>query len=253
MTQETEIKPDDQSQQPVTPTEKLVQPAAGESGTQVAQDPTTAASGAENAPAEVWPTTGHEVGDSVLSLLKDSGVGVDAAKALVFDAMQAGDPTKIDRDALVEKVGKAQATLILAGVQNFVDTAIRQAQAAVTAVHEAVGGQENWTKVRDWARSALSETDLAEYRAMIDAGGKQAKFAASEMLAAYNAVKDHSTITPAGRVEPRQTELPDAGEAFTRAQYVAALEKAHLRGRRPTEQELAEINAKRNRGRARGI
>lgn len=133
------------------------------------------------------------------------------------------------------------------------NTARQQAAASVAAVHETVGGQENWTKVREWAKTALPEADLAEYRALIDAGGKQAKFAAAEMLAAYNAVPAHSTLTVTKTVEPKQTATPDAGEAYTATQYAEAINKAHLRGRVPSQQELAEIHAKRNRGRARGL
>ena len=46
--------------------------------------------------AEAWGDTGSEIGNSVLGMLQESGISTADAKALLFDAVQSGDMTKID-------------------------------------------------------------------------------------------------------------------------------------------------------------
>lgn len=200
----------------------------------------------------VWGSTGNEVGDSVLELLQNSGMQPTDAKAILFDAVQAGDPTKIDRDALIEKVGKAKATLILAGVENYVSQTKATAQTILTAVHEATGGEQNWNTIRDWAVKNVPEAERAEYRDMIDAGGAKARFAAAELASRYNADPKNTTLTTAKTTEIIGDGKPNpTTRATTRAQYVEELDAAHKRGATPAE--IAEINNARAAGRAKGI
>jgi hypothetical protein len=200
----------------------------------------------------LWGSTGSEVGDSVLALLQNSGMQPTDAKALLYDAVTAGDPTKIDRDALIEKVGKDKATLILAGVENFVTQSKATAQTILTVVHESVGGEQNWTTVREWAKANIPEAERNEYADLIDAGGAKARFAAQELANRYNADTKNTTLTT-----PKTTEIigdskaQPTTRATTRAQYVAELEAAHKRGAKPAE--IAEINSARAAGRAKNI
>lgn len=202
--------------------------------------------------AEVWGTTGDEVGDSALALMQNSGMTPEDAKAILYDAVQAGDPSKIDRDSLIEKVGKAKANLILAGAENFIRRSQDRVATITQEVHGAVGGKDNWTAVQAWAQANVPKAELTEYARMIDAGGAQARFAASELAGKYNGDEKNTTLNANRAVITPDNKAAPSGKATTRAEYYAALEAAHKFGT-PSEETLREINAARARGRANGI
>lgn len=209
--------------------------------------------------ADVWGSTGSDVGDSVLTMLQNADVSVDDAKALLFDAVQAGDVTKIDAAALEAKVGKTKATLIMAGITTFVGEQATRNSQIVADIKEASGGEENWTKMTAWTKGKdadgkpnVSDADLTEYRGMIDKGGAMARFAVSEIAAKYNADKANTTLESTSAPKPM---LGDGGpgqgsRATSKAEYVAELTKAHRKG--ASETELAEITAARHLGRSQG-
>jgi hypothetical protein len=216
-------------------------------------EPVTPAAPTDDTPldTDLWGGTGDSVGDSVLALLQNGGMTPDDAKSLMFDAVQSGDVSKVDRAALEAKVGKDRANLILAGTENYVSRLATQAQTVLTEVHGAVGGKDNWSAITAWAKTGVSEADLNQYRSMIDAGGAQARFAAQELVAKFNSDGSNTTLD-AGK----QEMLPDAaaapsGRATTRAEYSAELSKAHRAGGNPGV--LAEIQQARNRGRTKGL
>lgn len=200
---------------------------------------------------EVWGDSGSDVGNSVLGILQNSGVSTEDAKALLYDAVQAGDVTQIDKAALADKVGKHAAEIILTGTKAFIaETAAKTAE-AVKAVHAAAGSKDNWDKASAWASKNIPEDALAEYRPMIDHGGAQARFAVSEIIAAYNKAPQNSSIsTTSTRVEATSTS-PPARTAMSRAEYVAALDKAHRKG--ASNKEIATIQAARLLGRKQGL
>lgn len=201
---------------------------------------------------EVWGSTGDEVGDSVLELIQNAGLSVEDTKALMYDAVQAGDVTKIDRDALVEKVGKAKATLILAGVENFVTGQKAKAQTILTEVHTTVGGETNWTTLTAWAKTAVPEAELAQYRTMIDAGGAQARFAAAELASKFNADPKNTTLQSAKTAEIiGDGKPPSAVVPLNKADYFKQIDAAYARG--ASQAEIDQINAARAAGRAKGL
>ena len=199
---------------------------------------------------EVWGSTGSENGDAVLSLLQNSGVTTDEAKALMFDAIQSGDVTKIDKAALEAKVGKAKAAIILTGADNFVKEQASKANAIVASLHETVGGKDNWKQVADWSKDNIAEEELDVFRGMINAGGLQAKMAAKEMKGLYEAAADNSTLQKT-EVLPGAKPKDTAQAPLTAVQYSDALEKLHKehRGNPPTHLRQALLDA-RNRGKA---
>ena len=201
--------------------------------------------------AEAWGDTGSEVGNDVLGMLQESGISTADAKALLFDAVQSGDMTKIDRAALEEKVGKHAASIILRGTETFVKEQKIKVDAIIADVHTAAGGSEQWGKVSSWASKNVPEADLAEYRPMIDKGGAAARFAVAEIMGRYNADANNTTLTINNPRAEATSVSPPASTATTRAEYVAALEKAHRRGASP--KEIAAIQAQRNAGRKQGI
>ncbi len=142
---------------------------------------------------EEWGSTGSEVGDSVLRLLNEGGVTPEESKALLYDAVLAGDPSSINRDTLVEKVGADRANLIMAGVTNFINDNTSRKEAYVKTVHDAVGGKENWDTMLPWV-NALPEEDAAEYIALLDQGGLQAKLAVKDLFNRYNADPKNTSL-----------------------------------------------------------
>lgn len=200
---------------------------------------------------EAWGDTGSEAGNDVLGMLQESGISTADAKSLLFDAVQSGDLTKIDRAALEEKVGKHAANIILRGTETFVKEQQIKVDTIIADVHTAAGGSEQWGKVSAWASKNIQEAELAEYRPMIDKGGASARFAVAEIMGRYNADANNTTLTINNSRAEATSVSPPASTAITRAEYVAALEKAHRRG--ASHKELAEIQAQRNAGRKQGI
>lgn len=195
---------------------------------------------------ETWGDTGDEVGNAVLKELQDSGVEVDKAKALLFDAVQNGDASLIDHDALVEAVGKSRARLIEIGIKDYVGRQKSAAEAVVASMHEAAGGKDNWTVVAKWAKSGgVPEAKLNEYRKLIDSGGEQAAFAAGRLVQAYNADAKNTSLT--GKTETPGPKNPaPAAEPLTAPQYAAELEK--LMQGNPTEAQRRALLARRMAG-----
>lgn len=195
--------------------------------------------------------TGDEVADSVLSELQEAGISTEDAKALIYDPLlEHGDPTKIDRDALIEKVGKARANLVMAGIENYVGRNNAAAEEAVGIVYETAGGKEGWEKVAAWARENVSDKDRADLNALMDQGGRKASFAASEYVRMHNEAEGTTSV---GRGETLEGDAKagDVGEAISRVEYAERMEKAHRLGPKPGE--IAAIQRARERGRKKGL
>jgi len=177
----------------------------------------------------VWETTGNEVGDAVLTKLQNSGVTPEEAKALLYDAVVAKDLTKIDKAALVAKVGEASATIILDGVKSFIADVEAANTVTLKAVHDVVGSSENWDAVRTWAKENLTNEQRLEYAAIIDISPKAAAMAAKAMYEAYISA-GNTEFTSTSAVAPNVNSNATAIEPMTAAQYFQAVEKANKAG-----------------------
>ena len=202
----------------------------------------------ENAPLDIetWGSTGHEGGDAVLGLMQNAGVTPDEAKALLFDAVTAGDLSKIDRTALEAKIGKDKTVLVLAGAKSFLEDKAAKNALIVKDIKGVAGGEENWQKVAAWAKAgggSISDDQMSEYIGMIDNGGAQARFAASELVSAYNADDKNTTLTAQGAapVIEGDTSNTPGGRSLTRNEYAAEVAKLHRRGRLPTDAEMTAL------------
>lgn len=190
--------------------------------------------------------------DSVFEILHTSGVSQDEAKALLFDAVQSGKPEDIDINALTEKVGKANAHLIITGVKAYVADAEAKVNAITEIVHSAAGGKDSWNdKVIPWIKDNIPEDERGEYADMINAGGRQAELAAAEMVRRYNADPKNTSL---GRKELRgdANNSKKTEPGLSQRAYGDALNKLH-RTNQATPEKLAELRAARRRGRAQGL
>ncbi len=236
-------------------TEAVVEPEVVETAVEPVVEETQEAAAvpkpSEDADPAIWGDSGSEVGNSVLGYLQEAGVTPDEAKALLYDALQSGDLGAIDKAALVAKLGKNGANIVLAGAKSFLAERQTHAAAVVNDIHTAVGGKEAWDKIAGWASENISETDLAQYRPMIDKGGAAARFAATEITALYNKDSKNSSIQVTNTRAEATSASPPARTAYTRAQYVEALDKAHKT--RASQKEFDAIQAARNAGRKQGL
>jgi hypothetical protein len=221
-------------------------PAPAEPEAQTGEEPPAEAP--EFDPA-AWSDERDEVADSVFQLLHEGGATPDEAKSLLYDAVQAGKVEDIDKDALVEKVGKARANLIMAGVKNFITERNQRTEAAVQAVHKTAGGQAAWEKVAKWVGENQPE-GLDEYRAMIDAGGRQAELAVAALVKMHNADPKTKSIG--------KTEIMGDGpsnkqqEGISQRAYGDRLAKLH-RQNKATDEARSELLRLRRLGRQQGL
>lgn len=199
----------------------------------------------------VWGEYDDEVTTSVLQTLQNSGVTTEEAKALLWDAVEAGDPSKIDRDALVEKVGKAKATLIMAGIENITEKNNRLIQEVTNTAHEAAGGKDNWDVARKWAQKGIPEKELNELRDLIGQGGTKTKFAVSEIVSRYNADPKNTSLNAKNGFTQPDTGKTQAVKGITRREYGLELDRLYRRGGTPAE--FKALSARRAAGKKQGL
>lgn len=199
---------------------------------------------------DVWGDVGTDSGNAALTVLQNSGLSPEDAKAILWDAAQNQDASLVDHKALVEKVGEAAASIIETGLSNHITESKAHVAVVTKEVHGAAGGEANWNKVVEWAnKGGISQAQLSEYAPMIDKGGAAARFATSEMLGQYNQDDGNTTIQGAGRVEGAPSAAPRS-KSLSRAEYTKAAED-HYNGK-ITDAEFQQARAARDRGRKQG-
>ena len=210
----------------------------------------------EAAVAELWEDTGSETGNAVLDMLKSSGVAQDEAKAMMYDAIVEGDLSKLDTAALKEKLGDSQAFLAEQGIKSYLAERKADVAAATAEVHDLVGGEDAWVKVRDWVNdpSNMKAETLTDYAEMIDKGGAQRRFAIQEMKAAFEGAPDNSDLAPSR--EEGQSSAPPAVEALSKVDYADQYGKVYndrTLSPKQRDRKLNQINTARAAGRKAGI
>jgi len=200
----------------------------------------------------VWGDPGNdEVGRSTLTLIQNSGMTPETALELFGKAREQMDPSLVDRDKLIEAVGKTKATLIMAGFETVTSREKARVHEVTKVVHEAAGGEENWKKATKWATAKMDASELDELRAMLDKGGRQAKFAADEIISRYNSDPKNTALAAGnGQVTP-DTKATTTVKGITRREYGEQLERLYRRG--ASEAEFNALRAQRNAGKKQGI
>lgn len=184
----------------------------------------------------VWPDTGSDIGNEVVAYLKETGVTPEQAKALLWDSAQSGDYSKIDKAALVAAVGEAGANIVLAGMKSFIGEFQAKKAAAAESIYTAVGGEQNWNKLRDWARANLSKEELQDYVSLIDKGGRFVNVAIKDMTERY--VEAGNTGFEKGEVVPKQQgKTTDVVKPLSRREYFEELDKLNRVGKLTPEKQ----------------
>lgn len=192
---------------------------------------------------------------AAIDLLKEAGVTPTEANAIFAKAIESGDLADIDVAALEAKLGKAKATLVMAGVQDYYGRQTENNAAATKAVYEIMGGEKGWETVKTWAQAKEKadpgfKKSLNEIRKLLDAGGLQSELGGRELLRLFNADPDTKGLN-SGDITRGDGLGRGAGAPMSRAEYIEAYEAAHKRGASSTE--LAALNARRRAGKAAGI
>lgn len=200
---------------------------------------------------EVWGEYTDEVTNSVLTILQNSEIAPDTAKALLWDAVESGDPSRIDRDKLVETLGKAKATLVLAGIENVIDRNKRIIAETTKVVVGVAGSEANWKKAREWAVKTLSEDELGDYVDMLDAGGNKAKYAATQIIEQYNADPKNTALNAGQGQVTGDGKAETKIKGISRREYGEQLMKLERRGATPAE--FRALSAQRAAGKKQGI
>lgn len=264
MTDTTQQQQQEQQQQgdALTP-EQIAAAAEAEAAAKVAADKTakdaadTAKQAADDAAKQAaadaeWAEVafGDDTADAVVATLKKTGISVQDAETLLLEGLKDGDITKIDKQALIDKIGKAEAELVYTGVNSFLTAQKAKGDAIIAELDTVFGGEVNRKTVTEWAAKNMPDQQRLELAELIDAGGEKAAYAAQRLLHAYNADDKNSSLGGV-QLDP-EYQGKDSIEPLSRRQYFEQLEKAQKTGKL-TEQLKGKLWQARQRGQAKGM
>lgn len=180
--------------------------------------------------AKDYPVYNDEAADAVTAMLKEAGVTLEEADALFAKAVESKDMKDIDVEALTKKVGKEKAALIMIGVKDYYGRKFAGIQETVTAVHDVVGGKDNWTKVAEWARNKADKDpafakELDQYNVMFDTNKKAALAAVNELKVAYEKDPGNKSLN-VKIVQGDGSASKLGGETLSRKDYLAKIKEA---------------------------
>lgn len=160
-----------------------------------AADPTGAAS------EVVYEPTGDRGLDMALAFIGKQGMAGDHPAVL---AAVDGDFSLLKAE-LATKGVPGYAEYIELGEQAYARTQEKNkatAEAARKAVHDVVGGEENWKAVQAWASANATPEEKAEINSQLSRGGLAAKAAATYLANAYskanNVTQEPKDVTNGG-------------------------------------------------------
>ena len=169
-------------------------------------------------------------GEEIVNAVSEAGLNM---ADLMWQADNGGDISQ-HYDALAQAIGVPRQV-----VENYVSKA-QSAAAPEGVVDEAaimneVGGQEAFNQLSDWARSNMSQQELADYNAVVDGGNSQAIRWALKAMQARSA-------GPAS-TEPRlirgQAPSTEVRKFNSKAEVLEAMNKRDSRGRKLYEVDTA--------------
>ena len=182
-----------------------------------------------------YPDYGDANANAVVNILKEANIPVAEAHELFKDAVETGDFSKVNVATLTEKLGKAKADLVMLGVQTYYNTFTQNTKDTVDAVYKEVGGEANYTKVLQWARTkAAKDPAFAKqcegYNQMFDLNKTAALMAAKELVHAYEQDSGNSSLTRKQvHGDAAVTTSASDGGYIGRADYLTQLKEAYAK------------------------
>lgn len=197
----------------------------------------------------------HEAGQSVIDLLKESGVSPVEANAIFAKAAETENLNDIQWDVLESRLGSAKFKLAKLGIETYYKEQFVKGAETVRAVHEEIGGEKNWNTVKKWAQAKEGKDpafkkELDEIRAGIEAGGRSARYAAKDLKALYEADKGNKGLAT-DKIIRGDNRPAQSGAPLSRKEYMVEMHKANEAGK--PQSHYAELRARRAEGRAQGI
>ena len=197
----------------------------------------------------------HPALKQAVNLLKEAEISVEDANAIFAEAVESGDITKIDKKALVEKLGQDKADVVLVLAESYYNTQFSKFKAIKDEAFSLTGGEENFNSMTEWAKEKAKADpefakDLSEFRAMLDSNQPRAiKAAISELFEIYK--QDPDTTIEADLTVGDKAASTAGVEPLSRSEYINLVEKAHREGN--YEQVRASLWARRSAGKKKGI
>lgn len=181
----------------------------------------------------------------VMDILQEREIPRETSEAIFGKAFASGDLADVDIPALNKTVGEKTAAMMMKTLGVAVAERSATNAADRKAVHELAGGEEIWKKAADYAPSHFSKADQATLNDMFAKGGKSAKLAAQDVIAAYKASDGFSEAATLLTGDTTVVAL----QPLDRHEYVEALQAEHARRGGARTSALKSIEARREAGR----
>lgn len=178
----------------------------------------------DDADAAEFPTSDDPSLNAALGLMKAAGMTTEKLAEHFGEAINTGDLSKIDREALNKELGEDKAELVMAGVTKWSADAGAATLEAARQVQQSVGGAENWAKMTAWAKQAAKsdpalKKEIQGITDMLNGNEMSRKLGAQEFKRLYNADKKNVTLggkTVEGDAPAKEKITPMSGtEAYT--------------------------------------
>lgn len=160
------------------------------------------------------------------SVLTAKGINTDALARSIEAAD--GVVTEEIRTILVDKLGAAEATVMISGFETEYSNASTSISTEANKVYDVVGGKEEWNKIAEWTKTpeaGLTPEAKDAYNSMLQQGGVQAELAAKAIKEAYMAspgfTQDPNLMPADSNANPAVTM-----ETISRSVYVSEKQKA---------------------------
>ena len=203
-----------------------------------------------------WIEVGNDHADAAIQIMKAKGLSPVEGNAIFEEAIKDGDISKIKWDVLQARLNDPSAFLLIkTGIENYYQTEYKEQQELVSYAHDAVGGKDNWDKIKAWAeKTSGSDTEFAKERAewqrAIKFGGFAARVAVDTIRTKYEA--SNGSINPSVVRGDKQTPKTEVqGEPLSRRAYFEAIQKAG--GDRAPAHVIKSLNARREAGSKLGL
>lgn len=167
-------------------------------------------------------------GDAGLDLAANwiAGLGIPKDDPAILAALEEGnfDFIKAKLATMGDKSRGWEQYIALAekGVTNLRTAADAQVAATNALVYEAVGGEEAWGQIAEWASANAEPEEKAGINAMLSAGGIQARAAANYLQSLY-AGANGTVVEPAEAAAPTAKAQPVTNSALSPREYSDAV------------------------------
>lgn len=205
----------------------------------------------KDAPIEdEFESYGHPGADAAIKTMKEAGVTAKQADEWFEKAARTGNAEDMNIAEMEKVLGKDKAALVGTAVKAYYADVRAESTANAKAAADAVGGQDNFNLVKDWAlkkekADPAFNKKLNEFRRMIELGTGPASMAGKALQGLYEADPNNKSLS-IKMVEGDSATSVDSAGSITRADYLAQVKVAEAKG---DHVEVARLRALRTASR----